>query len=466
MFGFDDLARTPRDERAGLSVAVEQELRNRVRTEVARRAVPGMFAVVFGAVACGILSGHASDAPAVFGAILAAMATAMLARVPYIHSLRHDGAACAWRDEPRFFAAALLIPLVWAAYSALLLLNYANQWLNAGILAFTAAMSSSVVITFGMWRNLALAYIALLLVPTAAVGLFLGSNLGLGVTAGCAVFSYYLVSQVANWNRFFWSSQLANAHLERRTLELAAAKEAAEAASRAKSEFLTCMSHELRTPMNAVLGFAQLIELTAEQPDEVRSNGREIRAAGQHLMSLIEELLDLSRIESGQLALDVQAIDLPIIAARVIETLRGAAPTAVDLELEIAPDLPPCHGDPLRVRQVLVNLVGNAIKFTPRGRINVSLAAPSADAVEMRVSDTGIGIEPDLVEHIFAPFVQGDSSPTRRFDGTGLGLTISRELVEAMGGEIAVTSQPGAGSDFVVRLPRQPPRGEAGALSG
>jgi two-component system sensor histidine kinase EvgS len=324
------------------------------------------------------------------------------------------------------------------------------------VLAFTAAMASSVVITFGMWRDLALAYIALLLVPTAAVGLALGSELGLGVTLGCLVFSYYLISQVANWNRFFWSSQLANAHLERRTLELAAAKEAAEAASRAKSDFLTCMSHELRTPMNAVLGFAQLIELTADQPEEVRSNGREIRAAGQHLMSLIEELLDLSRIERGQLTLDVQAIDLATIATRVIETLRGAAPSAVELELAVPDALPRCQGDPLRVRQVLVNLVGNAIKFTPSGRVSVSLTASSADMVEVRVSDTGIGIEPDLVERIFAPFVQGDSSPTRHFDGTGLGLAISRELIEAMGGRIAVFSRPGAGSDFVVHLPQRP----------
>jgi signal transduction histidine kinase len=456
MFGFDDLARIPRDERAGLSAAVEEELRDRVRAEVARRAVPGMFAVVFGAVACGILSGHIRDAPAVFGGVMAAMVTSMLARVPFIRGLRRDGGTCGWRDEPRFFCAALLLPLVWAGYSALLLLDYPERWLSAGVLAFTAAMASSVVITFGMWRDLALAYIALLLVPTAAVGLALGSELGLGVTLGCLVFSYYLISQVANWNRFFWSSQLANAHLERRTLELAAAKEAAEAASRAKSDFLTCMSHELRTPMNAVLGFAQLIELTADQPEEVRSNGREIRAAGQHLMSLIEELLDLSRIERGQLTLDVQAIDLATIATRVIETLRGAAPSAVELELAVPDALPRCQGDPLRVRQVLVNLVGNAIKFTPSGRVSVSLTASSADMVEVRVSDTGIGIEPDLVERIFAPFVQGDSSPTRHFDGTGLGLAISRELIEAMGGRIAVFSRPGAGSDFVVHLPQRP----------
>ncbi|MCB1746146.1 MAG: HAMP domain-containing histidine kinase [Gammaproteobacteria bacterium] len=456
MVEFGDLAHTSAEARAGLSAAAEIELRNRVREEVSRRAVPGMFAIVFGTVACGVLSGHAADAPGAFAGVVAAMAAAILARVPFIRSLRRDGAQCDWRDEGGFFCAALLLPLAWAGYSALLLLSYPNHWLSAGILAFTAAMSSSVVITFGMWRNLALAYIVLLMVPTAAVGMLLGSNLGLGVTAGCLVFSYYLVSQVTNWNRFFWSSQLANAHLERRTLELAAAKEAAEAASRAKSDFLTCMSHELRTPMNAVLGFAQLIELTADQPEEVRSNGREIRAAGRHLMALIEELLDLSRIESGQLTLDLQPLDLHGIAGRVIETLHGAVPPAVALELEVSDPLPQCHGDPLRVRQVLVNLVGNALKFTPRGRVTVSLSAPG-DSVQMRVRDTGIGIEPALLEHIFAPFVQGDSSPTRHFDGTGLGLAISRELVEAMGGRIEVSSAPGAGSEFVVHLPLQPP---------
>lgn len=455
MLEFADLARTPRSAREGLNCAAHDALRNRARTEVAHRAIPGMFAVLFGTTACGVLSGHASDAPGAFAAVMTLMLLSVLARLPRIHSLRKDGSRCGWRDEPRFFLAALLMPLVWALYSMHLLLAYPDNWVSAAILAFTAAIASSVVLAFGMWRTLALCYIALLLVPTATAGLVMGSALGWGVTCGCAVFAGFLVAQVTNWNRFFWTSQLATAQLERHARELVEAKEAAEAANRAKSDFLTCMSHELRTPMNAVLGFAQLIELAPQRGDEVASNAREIRAAGSHLMDLIEEILDLSRIEQGHLALMNAPLDLRQIGERVIETLRGAAPPEVTLELVVEQPLPPCDGDALRVRQVLVNLVGNAVKFTPAGRVRLTLGGDDA-TVSLRVSDTGIGIRPELLDHIFAPFAQADSSTTRSFGGSGLGLAISRELVEAMGGTLTASSVPGKGSEFVATLPCRP----------
>ena len=238
--------------------------------------------------------------------------------------------------------------------------------------------------------------------------------------------------------------------------ELRQASEQALAASRAKSDFLATMSHEIRTPMNGFIGMLQLLReskpLTLPQQEMVRVAVSSANA----LNDLLCDVLDFSRIEAGRLELEELPFEPRELSEAVIATLAPRARSAgLELHLECASDLPAVLvGDPTRVRQVLFNLVSNAIKFTPRGRVSVTVSRREAEAsdgrctVEFVVSDTGIGIDEATQARLFRPFTQADSSMSRRYGGTGLGLVISRKLAEALGGDLSVESAPGSGSTF------------------
>jgi signal transduction histidine kinase/DNA-binding response OmpR family regulator len=236
-------------------------------------------------------------------------------------------------------------------------------------------------------------------------------------------------------------------------------KEKAEDADHAKSEFLAMMSHEIRTPMNAILGFGELLHDMVESPQE-KHFASAILSSGNSLLSLINDILDLSKIEAGKLDLHPETILMEQFAEN-LQTLFSfrAVEKGLEYSIKIDPQVPPqLSFDALRLRQVLVNLVGNAIKFTREGSISVSLRTgpvTTGDSVmlSVEVADTGIGISADQVVEIFRPFYQIDSRQGREFQGTGLGLSISRRLVEAMAGSIAVESVVGQGSVFRVALP-------------
>ena len=235
-----------------------------------------------------------------------------------------------------------------------------------------------------------------------------------------------------------------------RALEKAEA-EALEA-SRAKSTFLAMMSHELRTPMNGVLGLAHALRGTTL--DRQQSGYLEmIEQSGHGLMTILNDILDLSKVEAGKLELEAASFDIRKSAAQIVlvwaETARLKG---VDLRLEVDPATPAwLVGDDTRVRQILRNLVSNALKFTDVGHVAIRIA-PTADGVVMAVSDTGVGMTPEQGARLFTPFAQGDRSTARRFGGTGLGLAICRQMAELMDGEISVESTPGQGSTFTVRL--------------
>ncbi len=250
----------------------------------------------------------------------------------------------------------------------------------------------------------------------------------------------------------------SNRRLRLAWLEMRAAKEESERASRAKSEFVARMSHELRTPMNAILGFSQLLE--GEELDaEHHAYVSEINRAGVHLLELINQVLDLSKIEAGGMTLESMPFDLISTLDEVASIVADRAKVrGLKLRFFASPALPTqVMGDPTRLRQVLINLVGNAVKFTHEGSIDLRIT-PLADGsrIEFSVQDTGIGMDAPTLARLFRPFAQADESITRKYGGTGLGLMISRDLVLLMGGDIAVHSTPGAGSRFSFSLPARP----------
>ncbi len=256
--------------------------------------------------------------------------------------------------------------------------------------------------------------------------------------------------------------QALNATLEQRvrerTDELAAARDAAEAATHAKSAFLAHMSHAIRTPLNAVIGLSQLLQQRPLADDVGRFVGH-IHAAGEQLLALVSDVLDLSRIEAGEMRLEAVAFEpLPLLGTVLALVRPQADAKGLALVADVAPELPQrLVGDPLRLRQVLLNLLSNAVKFTASGsvalRVCVPVAGPDRVRLLVSVADTGIGISPEQQGRIFEPFTQADSSTTRRFGGTGLGLSIVWRLVSMMGGTLTLESRPGVGSTFNVQLP-------------
>ncbi len=246
--------------------------------------------------------------------------------------------------------------------------------------------------------------------------------------------------------------------LERTNEELARARELAEAGLRARTSFVAHMSHEIRTPMNAIIGLTDLMLIEDATPAQ-RANLAKIRDSGEHLLAVINDILDFSKTEASRVELDPRRFDLEACVRSSVQMLElSAANKGVSLRADL-PAETPRHvvGDEGRLRQVLVNLVSNAVKFTDVGEVVVGVLARALpdERVELvlSVADTGIGIPADQRQRLFEPFSQGDASTTRRFGGTGLGLVISRRLCEAMGGSLTVQSEVGQGSTFIVRLP-------------
>jgi signal transduction histidine kinase len=251
----------------------------------------------------------------------------------------------------------------------------------------------------------------------------------------------------------------AEAEVRRLYDGLTIAHEQVVVASRVKSQFLANMSHELRTPLNAIIGYSDLLQVVAarKQDTTYTEDLLRIQNAGKHLLTLINDILDISKIEAGKLQLEMQVFEVSMILDEINETIQPLAAENSNLFIvNVAPDLSPVRADCTRLKQCLLNLLSNACKFTQAGEVTFSIRQEELhdqEFVTFRVADTGVGLSDDQAARLFQPFSLADASTTRKFGGTGLGLAITKNLCEAMGGSIYLQSRPGAGSIFTIRLP-------------
>jgi signal transduction histidine kinase/ActR/RegA family two-component response regulator len=392
-----------------------------------------------------------------FGA-LAVLLSGMLLRMLLL--IRSNALA---RENPRrwLLLASINVALiagVWGyLHAALLALYGLDSWPFAVSVFIAAGVATGGTLTFVPNLALDFLHISLVEIPVAAVGIAIGNIRSYAFAFCVLLFVVYLMAQSRLLHGKYWRMLVDQSHETERRREL-------EALNAAKSQFLANMSHEIRTPMHGILGMAQLLRSADTTPEQRQYYLETLYGSARGLLHVLNDVLDFSKIDAGKLQLESISFAIPEVIEEIRQILIAQAESkGIRLECTISPEVPgTVQGDPVRLRQVLLNLVGNAIKFTDTGSVSVTVDAAGAnrESIELRfaVQDTGVGIPPEQQSRIFEAFSQADVSVARRFGGTGLGLAISSQIVQLMGGRITVESEPGRGSrfSFACRFTTQP----------
>jgi signal transduction histidine kinase/CheY-like chemotaxis protein/HPt (histidine-containing phosphotransfer) domain-containing protein len=406
--------------------------------------------------------------------VLPVLLAAVVLQGATLYRLRHgvEGCEACYRA---LLASFLLSGAVWGGVCGVALAEGVGPDALALLVLLVAASHNAVI---GLVSTLPVmrAYLFVLSAPVVAAALLRPGPRELAEGAVAATVAILLAVQGRTANRDFMASldrtelnasrsrelQEERARAQAAQADAESARAAADAASRAKSGFLANMSHELRTPLTAIMGYAELLLSPATTDAERIANAETIRRNGEHLLGVLNDILDLSKIEAGKMTVEATLCDLPGLLLDVASLMRvRAVERGLDFELALDSPVPErVVSDELRLRQILLNLVGNAVKFTPKGGIKIrARVEPAGPTLVVDVVDTGIGLKPEQLDHLFLPFSQVDASATRRFQGTGLGLDLSRRLARMMGGDVHVRSEAGRGSTFSLTLPA----GDAGA---
>jgi signal transduction histidine kinase/ActR/RegA family two-component response regulator len=399
---------------------------------------------------------YPGEHPEIFWSCTAAILTAMLMRVTLLPARNHLAAI-----SPRrlYF---ILVANIALGSGGLGLLHFCDalvygleSWTFSILMLWVVGTGCGATISFTPNFRLMRLHIVLLLGPAFALGLWMGGTKGNAFALANFLLIAFLILQGHRLNRAYWERLRSRALETIRARELEAAKVAAEAASVAKGQFLANISHEIRTPLHGILGMARLALDPGASLEQARAYLGTIDNCAEGLLHILNDVLDFSKIEAGKLVLERIAFSISKLIAEAHQiVLPQAIAKGLLLECQAAAEIPDVLvGDPARLRQVLLNLLGNAVKFTEAGSVRLHVAtapSPEAGSVQLRssVADTGIGIPKEQQERIFEAFAQADGSVSRRFGGTGLGLSICSHLVQLMGGKLTVESTPNAGSTF------------------
>ena len=359
-----------------------------------------------------------------------------------------------WHRWQQAYGATVIVNAgTWGALNAILIWYYFPAW-PAYLISFcTAGFAAGGMIALHTHLRLHRTFVVLMLVPSFATLMVIGEADSNVIGLLYLLYFLFLMGFGRQLNQRYWTALRNSRLLEEQVVQLQEARNEAEAANSAKSQFLANMSHEIRTPLNAVLGLAQVGRRASSDLD-ARERFRDILGSGRHLLGIINEILDLSKLDAGKLRINSLPFRLVANVDDALSIVRESAQAkGLSLTVEFDPELPDwVMGDSHRLRQILINLLGNAIKFTQQGEVRL-VTHPKNNHICFSVIDTGIGMDSDQMSRIFMAFEQADGKITRRFGGTGLGLFITRNLARQMGGNITVDSVLDQGSTFTLCLP-------------